>query len=96
MDKARPGHLGLIGKGIALFLVSGDRTLDTIQEEETMMPNRNRTLSFDEKKAAEAAFQGLPFDQAWSASAQAIYCGILSHTQGRNIVEEGILEATVF
>jgi hypothetical protein len=61
-----------------------------------MMPDRNRTLSFDEKKAAEAAFQGLPIDQAWSVSAQAIYCGILAHTQGRNIVEEGVLEATVF
>jgi hypothetical protein len=61
-----------------------------------MMPDQNRTLSFDEKKAAEAAFQGLPIDEAWSPSAQAIYCGILVHTQGRNIVEEGVLEATVF
>ena len=61
-----------------------------------MVPNRKRTLSFDEKKAAEAAFQGLPIDQAWSVSAQAIYLGILAHTQGRNIVEEGVLEASVF
>jgi hypothetical protein len=76
--------------------VNGDGTLDTIQEEGTTVPNRNRTLSFDEKKAAEAAFQGLPIDQAWSVSAQAIYFGILAHTQGRNIVEEGVLETTVF
>jgi hypothetical protein len=75
--------------------VNGDGTLDTIQEEGTMVHNRNRTLSIDEKKAAEAAFQGLPIDQAWSVSAQAIYFGILAHTQGRNIVEEEVLEATV-
>ena len=76
--------------------MNGDGTLDTIQKEGTTVPNRKRTLSFDEKKAAEAAFQGLPIDPAWSVSAQAIYCGILAHTQGRNIVEEGVLEATVF
>ena len=79
-----------------MFLVNGDPTLDTIQEEETLMLNRNRTLSFDEKKAAEAAFRGLPIELTWSPSAQAIYCGILAHTQGRNIVEEEDLEATVF
>ena len=79
-----------------MLLVNGDGTLDTIQKEGTTVPNRKRTLSFDEKKAAEAAFQGLPIDPAWSVSAQAIYCGILAHTQGRNIVEEGVLEATVF
>ena len=76
--------------------MNGGGTLDTIQEEGTVVPNRKRTLSFDEKKAAEAAFQGLPIDQAWSVSAQAIYFGILAHTQGRNIVEEGVLEASVF
>jgi hypothetical protein len=76
--------------------VNGDGTLDTIQEEGNMVPNRKHTLSFDEKKAAEAAFQGLPIDQAWSVSAKVIYFGILAHTQGRNIVEEGVLEATVF
>jgi hypothetical protein len=60
-----------------------------------MIPNRNRALSFDEKKAAEAAFRALPIDPTWSQSAQAIYLGILAHTQGRNIVEEGMLEAAV-
>ena len=79
-----------------MLLVNGDGTLDTIQKEGTTVPNRKRTLSFDEKKAAEAAFQGLPIDPAWPVSAQAIYCGILAHTQGRNIVEEGVLEASVF
>ncbi|TLY23985.1 MAG: hypothetical protein E6K64_07855 [Nitrospirae bacterium] len=79
-----------------MLLVNGDGTLDTIQKEGTTVPNRKRTLSFDEKKAAEAAFQGLPIDPAWSVSAQAIYFGILARTQGRNIVEEEVLEATVF
>ena len=35
-----------------------------------------RPLSTDEKKAAEAAFRGGPFDSKWSASARAIYEGI--------------------
>jgi hypothetical protein len=61
-----------------------------------MMPDQIRTLSFDEKKAAEAAFQGLPIEPTWSPSAQAIYLGILVHTRGRNIVDERVLEATVF
>lgn len=60
-----------------------------------MTPSRKQALSFDEKKAAEAAFRGLPIDPTWSSNAQAIYCGILAHTQGRNIVEEGMLEAAV-
>jgi hypothetical protein len=45
------------------------------------MPNdsarRARSLSYDEAKAAEAAFQGQPFDDAWSETARAIYDGIL-------------------
>jgi len=54
--------------------------------------DRTRALSFDEKKAAEAAFRGLPIDPKWSLGAQLIYQGILARTQGRNIVEETILE----
>lgn len=36
-----------------------------------------RTLSYDERKAAEAAFRGLPCDPHWSAAARAVYDGIL-------------------
>lgn len=36
-----------------------------------------RPLTHDEKKAAEAAFQGRPFDDSWSKSARGIYEGIL-------------------
>lgn len=45
------------------------------------MPNdssrRPRSLSYDEAKAAEAAFQGQPFDATWSESARLIYDGLL-------------------
>ena len=42
-----------------------------------------KALTYDEKKAAEAAFAGHPFNEAWSASARAVYDGIvkaLPHT----------------
>jgi len=35
-----------------------------------------RTLTTDEKRAADAAFKGLPFDFRWSPSARAVYDGI--------------------
>ncbi|HKW85976.1 MAG TPA: hypothetical protein VJM82_02805 [Nitrospiraceae bacterium] len=35
-------------------------------------------LTHDELKAAEAAFQGRPFNEAWSQAARAIYDGILA------------------
>lgn len=59
------------------------------------MPDQHPILTFDEQKAAEAAFRGLPADPTWSSSAHAIYDGILTHTQGRNIVEESVLVATL-
>ncbi len=37
-----------------------------------------RELTYDEKKAAEAAFRGLPFDPSWSAAARGVYDGILN------------------
>lgn len=37
----------------------------------------SRSLSHDEKRAAEAAFTGRPFDPAWSLSARAVYDGIV-------------------
>ena len=59
------------------------------------MANQDSILTFDERKAAEAAFRGLPADPTWSSSAHAIYDGILAHTQGRNVVEESVLEAAL-
>jgi hypothetical protein len=36
-----------------------------------------KALTHDEKKAADAAFAGRPFNEAWSASARAVYDGIV-------------------
>ena len=36
-----------------------------------------KSLSHDEKRAADAAFTGRPFNAAWSASARAVYDGIV-------------------
>lgn len=37
-----------------------------------------KALTHDEKKAADAAFAGRPFNDAWSASARAVYDGIVN------------------
>jgi hypothetical protein len=37
---------------------------------------KTQSLTHDEHKASEAAFQGLPLDPAWTNKAQAIYHGI--------------------
>lgn len=37
-----------------------------------------KTLTNDEKKAADAAFAGRPFNDAWSASARTVYEGIVN------------------
>ena len=42
------------------------------------MPQKNRPLTYDEKKAAEAAFKRLPFDPNWSEAAHRVYLGIYS------------------
>ncbi|MDH4188209.1 MAG: hypothetical protein OEV08_14555 [Nitrospira sp.] len=36
-----------------------------------------KVLTHDEKKAAEAAFAGRPFNEAWSAAARTVYDGIV-------------------
>lgn len=36
-----------------------------------------KSLTYDEKKAADAAFAGRPFNDAWSASARVVYDGIV-------------------
>lgn len=42
------------------------------------MQHRVRPLTHDERKAAEAAFQGAPFDPKWSDAARKIYLGLSS------------------
>jgi len=42
-------------------------------------PHRTgRRVTHDELKAAEAAFQGRPFNEAWSEAARTVYDGILA------------------
>ncbi|MDR4479074.1 MAG: hypothetical protein R3B37_04910 [Nitrospira sp.] len=48
--------------------------------------NRQRGLTYDETKAAEAAFKGEPFNPAWSAAAANVYAGILSAMEKRGMV----------
>jgi len=50
-------------------------------------------LTHDERKAAEAAFHGLPLDPKWSCHAQEIYLGILTVTNGRDIVQDTEISA---
>jgi hypothetical protein len=40
-----------------------------------------RVLTYDESKAAEAAFRGEPFNPAWSAAAAQVYAGIAAAVQ---------------
>jgi len=40
------------------------------------MPQQNRPLTHDERKAAEAAFKGAPFDPKWSDAARKVYLGL--------------------
>ena len=42
-----------------------------------------RTLTYDETKAAEAAFKGEPFNPAWSAAAATVYAGITEAIEKR-------------
>ncbi|HET9844833.1 MAG TPA: hypothetical protein VFQ02_03755 [Nitrospira sp.] len=42
------------------------------------MADQGRSLTYDEAKAAEAAFRGEPFNPAWSAKAAHVYGGILA------------------
>ena len=45
-------------------------------------------LTYDELKAAEAAFRGWPLDPSWSGNAQAIYRRIVALTNGRDIAAD--------
>ena len=47
-----------------------------------------KSLTNDERKAAEAAFRGLPFDSGWSTAARTVYDGILTMTQGRSVIPD--------
>ena len=48
-----------------------------------------RALTYDEGKAAEAAFQGLPFNPDWSDAARKVYDGILLAMGERQLAAMG-------
>jgi hypothetical protein len=45
-----------------------------------------KALTHDEKKAADAAFAGRPFDESWSAAARAVYDGIVKALPQRDVL----------
>ncbi len=47
--------------------------------------SRQRSLTYDETKAAEAAFKGEPFNSAWSAAAANVYAGIMDAMEKRRM-----------
>jgi hypothetical protein len=59
-----------------------------IVELKTPPHDQSRPLTYDEKKAAEAAFRGEPFNPAWSAAAAKVYAGILSAISRRDNASE--------
>ncbi len=59
------------------------------------MPQHNRPLTHDERKAAEAAFKGAPFDPKWSDAARKVYLGLSTAIANkRNEAFEEIQPAT--
>ncbi|GKS57508.1 hypothetical protein YTPLAS18_10350 [Nitrospira sp.] len=48
-----------------------------------------RALTYDEGKAAEAAFQGLPFNPEWSDTARKVYDGIVLAMGERQLAAMG-------
>lgn len=44
-----------------------------------------KALTHDEKKAAEAAFEGRPFDPKWSDAARQVYDGIIQQLEARAV-----------
>ena len=57
-----------------------------------------KALTHDEKKAADAAFAGQPFNEAWSASARAVYDGIVKampHTDAAIPAPSNVEESVV-
>ena len=50
-----------------------------------------RSLTHDERKAAEAAFRGIPCDPTWSAAARAVYDGIINAAQGKTVIAESVM-----
>ncbi len=55
--------------------------------------NQARALTHDERKAAEAAFRGEPFNPAWSVAAAKVYAGIVTAKLDADAVAESDINA---
>ncbi len=67
-------------------MMEGECSRDIVESKDRDA-NRPRALTYDETKAAEAAFRGEPFNPAWSAAAANVYAGILSAMDNRQTTE---------
>lgn len=56
--------------------ISGPRTSAYYRETLTRAMTEPKPLTYDEHKAAEAAFRGSPFNPDWTESAQEIYASL--------------------
>ncbi len=68
-----------------------DSNLNPVEPTQTPAP-QPRALTYDETKAAEAAFRGEPFNPAWSASARKVYEGILMAMGERQLAALGEID----
>lgn len=59
--------------------------IETPQSRSTQTLPNKRSLTYDEAKAAEAAFKGEPFNPAWSAAAATVYAGIMEAMEKRGM-----------
>lgn len=50
--------------------------IEPVAGQPVLQVRKPRPLTFDEKNAAEAAFQGCPLNPAWSQTALEIYFGL--------------------
>lgn len=55
-----------------------DRSEQSAAQVQEPVARTPRDLTYDEKKAAEAAFRGEPFNPNWSVAAATVYEGIVS------------------
>lgn len=62
-----------------------DESHRDIAESKQPDSTRQRSLTYDETKAAEAAFKGEPFNPAWSAAAATVYAGITEAMEKRQM-----------
>ncbi|GJL53096.1 MAG: hypothetical protein NPIRA02_02280 [Nitrospirales bacterium] len=54
------------------------------------MSTSSHSLSWNEKRAAEAAFLNRPFDPAWGEAAQRVYVGIQSTKGNGPVIEDSL------